>query len=225
MLDEQPNLMNFPDIYTQIQEVAAGYSYNKPPDILYLIQSMIERFLRAVSDLLGIFHIHLPGLTDSRVASNVMQILLVLLGVISLAILTFYFAKKISSRSDAKGKTKIIGPGGAILLTAKDWQEEADRLAASGHWREACRALYFSFLRILDEREILQFSTTRTNYEYFYALARKKQLSTIFKKIAELVESAWFGNYKPTKTDYDECKQLVEQAIALPDAQQQEAKS
>jgi hypothetical protein len=217
--------MNFPDIYTQIQEVAAGYSYNKPPDFLFVIQSMIERLLRAIYDLFGMFNIHLPGLTDSRMASNLMQTLLILLGIISLGILTVYFAKQIGSRKLAREKTKFIKPGSSILLTAKDWQAEADRLASAEQWREACRALYFSFLRILDEREILRFSATRTNYEYFYALARKKQLAAIFKKLVGLIEAAWFGNLSPNQADYEECKRLVTQAIALSEAQKQEAKS
>ena len=216
--------MNFPDIYTQIQEVAADYNYNKPPDFLTAIQSLIERFLREVSDFLNMFNIHLPGLTDSRMASNVMQALLVFLGIVSLAILAIYFAKRIRSIKRTR-ETKVIGPGSSILLTANDWQEEAERLAASNQWREACRALYFSFLRTLHEREILQFSATRTNYEYFFALARKKQLAAIFKKLVGLVEAAWFGNLNPDRTDYEECKQLVSEAVALPEAQKQEATS
>jgi Domain of unknown function (DUF4129) len=217
--------MNFPDIYTQIQEVAAGYNYNKPPDFLFWIQSMIERGLRALNDFLSMFNIHMPGLTDSRMASNLMQAVLVLLGIVSLGILLIYFAKKISSIKRARDRTKVIGPGSSILLTAKDWQEEADRLASSKQWREACRALYFSFLRTLHERDILQFSATRTNYEYFYALTRKKQLAAIFKNLVGMVEAAWFGNFSPDQKDYEECKRLVAQAVALPEAQKQEATS
>jgi hypothetical protein len=217
--------MNFPDIYTQIQEVAADYNYNKPPDFFFFVQSMVERLLRAVSDFLNMFNIHLPGLTDTRMASNVMHTLLVFLGIVSLGILAIYFARKISNIKTAREKTKVIGPGSSILLTAKDWQEEADRLASSNQWREACRALYFSFLRILHEREILQFSATRTNYEYVYALARKKEIAAIFKQLVALVEAAWFGNLNPGRIHYEECKQLVSQAVALPEAQKQEVTS
>jgi hypothetical protein len=217
--------MNFPDIYTQIKEVAAGYNYNKPPDLLFLIQSMIERGLRALYDFLNMFNIRMPGLTDSRMASNVMQALLVLLGVLSLGILVIFFAKKITRMKRAREKTKVISPGSSILLTAKDWQEEADRLASSKQWREGCRALYFSFLRTLDERDVLQFSATRTNYEYFYALARRKQLAARFKDLVGMVEAAWFGNFNPDQKDYEDCKRLVAQAVALPEAQKQEVTS
>ena len=211
--------MNFPDISHQIEQVASGYRYNKPPDFLLTIQELVARFLRVLNDLLNMFNIHVPGLTDSRMVSNVMQVLLVIGGVVCLVLLVIVIAGRLRQVRLNNDTTKILGSGANILLTAKDWQEESERLASAGQWREACRALYFSFLRLLHEREILQFSATRTNYEYFYALVRKKELAEIFKTLAGLVESAWFGNYTADRDDHERCKQLVTQANGLLDAQ------
>ena len=210
--------MKFSDISQQIEQVASGYRYNKPPDLLVTVQELVARFLRFLYDLLNMLHINAPGLTDSHAVSNVLRVILVFLGIACLTALVVVLARRVKQIRLTNERTKIVGASASRLLTADDWQAEAERLAAGAQWREACRALYFSLLRLLDERGILQFSPTRTNYEYFYALVRKKELAETFRTLVSLVESTWFGNYHAERGDYDRCKQLVQAAIDSPDA-------
>ena len=202
--------MNFPDISEQIRQVASGYRYNKPPEFLSLFQETLERVLRIIADLLDMLHIHIPALTDSRSVSNLMHIILVLIGIVCFIALVFAIAMRIRQVRFAQERTKTLGTATNILLTSKDWQRESDNLASQKQWREACRALYFSLLRLLDEREILRFSPTRTNYEYSYALVRRKELAEGFKKLVTVVEATWFGNYQANEEDFDRCKTLVD---------------
>ncbi|HEY9682478.1 MAG TPA: DUF4129 domain-containing protein [Oculatellaceae cyanobacterium] len=201
--------MNFPDISEQIKQVASGYSYNKPPEFLSVFQDMLERVLRVIADLLDMLNIHVPALTDSRSVSNLMHIILVLIGIGCFIALIFAVSLRIRQIRFSEERMKTLGATTNILLTSEDWQRESENLAAQGQWREACRALYFALLRLLDEREILKFSPTRTNYEYSYALVRRKELADGFKKLVGVVEATWFGNYQANQEDFDRCKALV----------------
>jgi hypothetical protein len=53
---------------------------------------------------------------------------------------------------------------------------------------------------------------TRTNYEYWYALARHKPIAVAFRQIADIVEESWFGYHEASKSDYEQCLQLLQQA-------------
>jgi hypothetical protein len=201
--------MNFSEIYPQIAQVAMSYNYKKPPDLLVKIQEWIEKALRWLSDWLNSIQIKVPGLTDSRMASTVLQVILWLIGAVCLVLLLVALWNhlkhlKLQTQLARKGQT-ISGQ----LLDASAWRSEGQRLAAGGNFKEACRASYFSALRLLDEKKIVEFSPTRTNYEYWYALAKTKILAQDFRSLSYLVEMVWFGNRQADKADYEESISLL----------------
>src|SRR5439155_15756948 len=81
--------MKIGDITPQIAEVARKYEYHEPPDflarLLVWLQDFISHVLRAFSDFLNSFRIVVPGLSDSRTVSSIMQILLYLAGIAAAA--------------------------------------------------------------------------------------------------------------------------------------------
>jgi Domain of unknown function (DUF4129) len=201
--------MNFSEIYPQIAQVAMSYNYKKPPDLLVKIQEWIEKALRWLSDWLNSIQIKVPGLTDSRMASTVLQVILWLIGVVCLILLLVALWNHLKQ---LKLQTQLARKGQTIsgqLLNASAWRSEGERLAAGGNFKEACRASYFSALRLLDEEKIVEFSPTRTNYEYWYALAKTKKLAQNFRALAYLVEMVWFGNRQADKADYEESMSLL----------------
>jgi hypothetical protein len=203
--------MNFSEIYPQIAQVAMSYDYKKPPDLLVKIQAGLEKFLRMLNDWLNSFQIRVPGLTDSRMASTILQVILWLVGALCLVLLLVALWNRLKQ---LKLQTQLARKGQTAsgqLLNAEAWRSESERLAAAGNFKEACRASYFSALRILDERKILEFSPTRTNYEYWYALAKTKKLAKDFRSLAYLVELVWFGNRQADKADYEESIALLKQ--------------
>src|SRR5579871_5862980 len=101
--------MNFPDISEQIHQVAGSYSYNKPPEALGIIQDAIERILRILADLLDSLHIHIPALTDSRSVSNLMHVILVLVGIACFVALGFAVSMRIRQIKFAKERTRTLG--------------------------------------------------------------------------------------------------------------------
>ncbi len=185
--------MNFSEIYPQIAQVAMSYHYRKSPDLLIKLQQWLEKTLRWLHDFLASWQIIIPGLTDSRMASNVLQLSLCAVGVLCLAVLlVMLWARlrqlKIQAQIASKGQATFTQ-----LVSATAWRAEAERQASAANWRQACRAAYLCSLYLFEERHILSFSPSRTNYEYWYALVQKPILAKTFRNLANLVESVWFG--------------------------------
>ncbi len=201
--------MNFSEIYRQIAQVALGYNYKKPPDLLVKIQEWIGRILRLIDDWLNSLQIKVPGLTDSRMAANILQVILWIVGIACLILLLLAVWSRLKQ---LKMQTQLARQGQTIsgqLLDAAAWRTESQRLADAGNFKEACRASYFSALRLLDEKKIVEFSVTRTNYEYWYALAKSQPLAKTFRALAQLVEYVWFGNGQAEKAHYQESIALL----------------
>ena len=201
--------MDLSEITNQIASVAANYKYKQPPDILMQIQEMVQRVLRFIHDLLAALHVDLPAVTDTRMASNIMQIMLWIAG--SICLILFIWAMwtrldhlKHQAQLARKGQTTFNE-----ILDSNGWKEQAQSLATQGKWREACRALYFASLRNMDESKILEYSPSRSNYEYFYSLTRQPIIAKDFRRLAGLVEAVWFGKRTATQADFDELNSLL----------------
>src|SRR5262249_28954093 len=74
------------------------------------------------------------------------------------------------------------------------------------NWKDACRALLLASIRLLDEKEVLPFMATRTNFEYWYALAARDDLRSNFRLMADIVDVCWFGKYQATEKDFANCQ-------------------
>ncbi len=190
------------DISQIVEEVAKGYDYREPPGILVKLQELISTAIRVVYDFLNSFNSGLGGVGDTSVIGNLLQMLLVVIGAVCVVLVAYLLWKRMRQM---KAQRQFSSKGGVILeleLDSKGWQTEAERLSTNKEYREALRALYFSFLRRLDEGEILKFSPTRTNYEYWYALSKNKQMQREFRELADVVEDSWFGWHEPGPQDY-----------------------
>lgn len=195
--------MNPRDIAPEIAAVAGNYQYKKPPDLFLQVQEWLDKAWRFVADLLSSLRLHMPGMADTNVVGNIMQILVLLSGALCLFVIV-YFAMRRMGQLSAQAKLAKKGQSQAYrLLDAAGWKSEAATLAAREDWREACRALYMSSLRNMHENGVIEFTPTRTNYEYWYALEPRSQgLARAFKSLANQVELVWFGNKQATVEDY-----------------------
>jgi len=200
------------DVSQQIAEVAERYHYHDPPSFLVSLQELITRAIRWLKDFLESLHIFTPGFSDTRMVGNVMQILLYMVGIVCAVLLIF----AVWSRLHRLTAQSQLAKGGALtsegMLDSAGWLEEAGKLKAQGKYKESCRALYFSLLRLLDEKGIFAFAPTRTNYEYWYALVRHKEIQRYFRELADRVELVWFGNKNADAADYDYCLELLKTA-------------
>jgi hypothetical protein len=201
--------MEMRDITPQIGEVAKRYDYHEPPSFLVSLQDWIAWALRAVSDFLASFKIIIPGLADTSTVSSIMQLLLYLAGIIAAAAVMYLVWTRLGYLNK---QTQLARGGSSItqsLLDSNGWRAESESFAQRSQWKDACRAIYFSTLRLLSERNIADFSPSRTNYEYWYVLADYPTLQIAFRELASRVESIWFGGRIPEQSDYEYCVSKV----------------
>jgi hypothetical protein len=169
------------------------------------MQDLIGQGLRWLNDLFGTIHIKVPGLADSSAASSVMQWLLYGAGIAGAVIcLALLWARLSQLKKQSEGSRKHVSSITRVL-DSSGWQKEAEQLATASKWREACRALYLSFLQLLHERGISEFVPTRTNYEYWHALAKHSSLQRRFRTLVNPVEAIWFGSQPASQNDYKLC--------------------
>jgi len=204
--------MDFHDITPVIQEVANNYRYHKPPNFIIFVQDIIEKLLRLLRDLLSSLRISVPGFADTRMVGNFMQFVWFGAGALAVVALIYFVWRRLNQLNVLALQARRGQSSSETMLDAAAWRAQADQLAAAKQWKEACRALYFSLLKRLDEKGVVEFMPTRTNYEYWYALARNKAIAMHFRAIANIVESSWFGNRNATAVDFAECQKFLAQA-------------
>lgn len=201
--------MEFKDVTATIQEVASGYQYKDPPDFLVKLQEIVTYLWRLVADFLKHLRLTIPGFANSSAVADLMQMLLIGAGALCfLAILVFAWSK-MSQLQAAEKLAKRGAQSIDINLDSHGWKAKAAELASAGHHKEAVRALYLSLIYLMDEKGIIDFAPTRTNYEYYYALSTSRPLQKGFRTMADRVEEIWFGNHPAKQSDFQACKELL----------------
>ncbi len=201
--------MEFQDVTPQLEKLASEFNFKDPPVFLVRLQELVSYVLRAVADFLKQFKISMPG-TDTSAVGNVMQLILIVLGVICLILILYLMSRRMKQLRDQAQLAKRGALSLEELLDSDGWKQKADELAKARLFKDACRALYLSAIYLLDEKEVLKFAPTRTNYEYYYALSGKDSLQRSFRRLSDLVEVMWFGNYVAEENDFNDCLQLTE---------------
>lgn len=200
--------MEFQDVSPQLEKLSSEFQYKDPPDFLIRLQELVSFVMRAIADFLKQFKITLPGMADTSAVGNVMQALIVIIGVICLAAVLYLM----SSRMKQLRAQADLAKRGALsleeILDSKGWMQKSEELARERLFKDACRAVYLSVIYSLDEKKILAYAPTRSNYEYFYALHGKNGLQSGFRKLADIVEELWFGNLHAGAEEYDTCVAL-----------------
>jgi len=212
----------FPDLHGVITKVADQYHFPPTPQFLTDAQYNLAALLREIAQMFEKIFGH-SGIREinSIAASNVLRGILTFIGVSSFLFLVYaLFIRLIALEAQAKrAKSKFEGER---LLSAYDYRNEASIRANHGDWRNACRFIYLSSLRLLDEENVLPFNSARSNYEYWYALASRPPLQRSFRGLANIFDAIWFGNFPASRENYGECLNYlveIEQTLlsALPE--------
>ena len=84
-----------------------------------------------------------------------------------------------------------------------NWEEYIDKATREGNTRMAVRYSYMMLLQLLQKRQLIQYRTDKTNYDYYYELANTN-LKTPFRQLTRQYEYAWYGNYPIQEEAYQE---------------------
>jgi hypothetical protein len=90
----------------------------------------------------------------------------------------------------------------AADLPQDEWLQLAQELAGKGDFRLASRALFFSILAILADREVIRIARFKSNMDYDSELTRRASsignAPQLFSRSAFLYESVWYGKHEAT---------------------------
>jgi hypothetical protein len=181
------------DYHAVIAHVASRYHFPPTPQFINDLQDLLNAILRAAAEFLQrLFGYSSVKEVNSMAASDLLRGLVVILGVVSFVVLIFVAVRRLTALSAQARRANGVSIF-RELYTADQWRAQAIEASARGDFRNACRALYMSCLRRLDEQSIIPFSSARTNYEYYLALHGQKTLQIPFRGLANIFDALWFG--------------------------------
>ncbi len=82
-----------------------------------------------------------------------------------------------------------------------DFEKEIHKAVRSGNYRMAVRMLYLQLLRNLSDREIIQYSTDKTNSQYLAQLSGTKFYNDFFT-LTRHFDYIWYGEFPLTEEGY-----------------------
>lgn len=78
-----------------------------------------------------------------------------------------------------------------------------------GAWREATRILYLISLRELNKHQLIAWSNSKTNKDYYYEL-KDPSLKRIFRQAALNYEYAWYGQFQVEDHHFETIRMVFE---------------
>lgn len=206
--------MEFKDHSSEIDAVSKNYTYHETPTWLIRLQELLQQFEQWWQDLLEkLFNTHHgSGFGDSRGLSTLLQYGLYIAGFVALLLIFYLIWRRASHLNEEKKSTTRGASSVEKILDSEGYRLEAERLASQNNYKGACRSLYLCLLQVMHEKTVAVFAPAKTNYEYRYLLVSFPALQTSFIKLAEIVETVWFGNKTAEPTDYNRCLELLSDA-------------
>lgn len=197
------------DITPEIEAIASGYEYHKPPDFLVRLGELLAQLNQWLISFLQSLRINVPGALDSRSVSGVMQMTIFIAGACGIVIVFWLMWRRASANGENKNNTRRGASAVEEILDASGLKMEAGKLAKRGEFRQACRSLYLALLQCLHEGGIAAFSPAKTNYEYRYLLSNHPRLKQNLIAMADRVEPIWFGGTDAILDDYNACLSIL----------------
>ena len=93
--------------------------------------------------------------------------------------------------------------------------DEASRAASSGDFRTALRLVYLAVLLRLDERDLIRFDRTGTNWEYLAALRGNPEFHQLLRPVTVTFDRKWYGREAAGESDYTTFVEAYAAAEAL----------
>jgi hypothetical protein len=92
-------------------------------------------------------------------------------------------------------------------IASTNWEALLQQAVANGDLRLAVRYRYMWLLQLLQKRELIQYRSDKTNYEYYSELSDTSYKQP-FKQLSRQYEYVWYGNFALPTTTYSEYSDL-----------------
>ncbi|MDR2122874.1 MAG: hypothetical protein LBP34_07090 [Flavobacteriaceae bacterium] len=73
------------------------------------------------------------------------------------------------------------------------------------NYRLAIRFYYLKLLKLMDNRQLIEYEYQKTNYEYFYEIKNPK-LKYLFKEVSFVFDYCWYGDHNAGESDFNVAK-------------------
>jgi len=212
----------FSDIHALIAATAQNYQFCPMPPFVLQVEEAFTKLTHYLLDLIASLLMILPGVTDTRAASEIMKMLLYLTGMGAAFLLLWFLWSRLSELGKQARLAQARQAEDQSPKNSGQWYLAALELSKKKQWREASRALLLACIRLFDEKQLVPFIANRTNAEYWYALAGQDNVRASFRYIFNRVDSVWFGNQEAKEEDFRGCLADFEMIkAALSDQSQQ----
>jgi hypothetical protein len=88
-------------------------------------------------------------------------------------------------------------------IEANNWEELMQQASHNNDARLAVRYSYMWLLQILQQKNLIQYSADKTNYEYYRELAETTYRQP-FRTLSKQYEYTWYGKYELSQTAYND---------------------
>lgn len=108
---------------------------------------------------------------------------------------------------DAGGFLKNSGRDEADYEVAEEnlheinFEEAIQAAMANAEYRRAIRLVYLFSLKLLTDKEVIDFVPGKTNYEYQQELGNNQALLEPFQGLSHIFAYAWYGNFEVSQDD------------------------
>ena len=89
-----------------------------------------------------------------------------------------------------------------------DFQEEIDNAVSIKEFKKAVRLVYLYGLRILSDRQIIEWSPSKTNHEYLYEIPSENHKNQ-FSRLCYFFEYVWYGDFKAGRAEFEEINNIL----------------
>jgi hypothetical protein len=133
---------------------------------------------------------------------NIYRVIFYLLMIVSLVLIVLnLMGIEVRRLFYSESKSVIIPQIAAENIREMSLDELIAEALQSGQWRLSLRYQYLKALRLLSDKELINWESGKTNMDYYYEL-KAMVMRQDFMEVTDLFENAWYGNHEVTQQDY-----------------------
>ncbi|MDR1545104.1 MAG: DUF4129 domain-containing protein [Prevotellaceae bacterium] len=184
------------------------FQYNETPQEPNIFERIGAWIWQKIADFLNrIFDWDLKA--DTVTGRKILWITVSVLLAVLLAI-GIYFAVKKFGKSLGRGDKMLISVDEVERNLAEiDINRLIETAVKQGNYRLAVRFCYLKTLKMLSEKQTIEYQYQKTNREYIYEL-KDEALKAKFSEISAIFDYCWYGGYEVGEADFLEMKQKIE---------------
>ncbi|MCL2596205.1 MAG: hypothetical protein FWD66_00780 [Paludibacter sp.] len=176
------------------------FNYNEQPEE----PNIVERFFyyiweKIIHFLNNLFDWNLRS--DSFSGRQILWITLSALLIVIIAVGAYIFFKKFRKTLGRNDDSTILVDEVERNLAETDLDKLIENAVAADNFRLAVRFVYLKILKLLAQRQIIEYQYQKTNYEYAYQI-ENLDLRTVFREVSFVFDYCWYGEHIAIEDDY-----------------------